>query len=281
MRAAERAAAAHTVRRRSRLRVGGCAGRRADARARHRRHRRAGARGPDADHHATASSPRSAAPRSTDVPAGRARRSTSTGKSVIPGLVMVHEHLYYPTGPGVYGQLGESFSRLYLAGGVTTMRTGGNMNGFMDLNMKRLIEARPEARARDRRDRAVPERPEHVHPDAHAARTPRTRAGRCSYWADEGATSLKAYMQITRGELARGDRRSARARHQGHRPSLLGHLRGSRRPRHRQSRARLLRRDRFRRRQEARRVSRARASASRRSPRSTRTARRSRRWSRR
>ncbi|HEY4136937.1 MAG TPA: amidohydrolase, partial [Casimicrobiaceae bacterium] len=25
-----------------------------------------------------------------------------TGKSVIPGLVMVHEHLYYPTGPGVY-----------------------------------------------------------------------------------------------------------------------------------------------------------------------------------
>ena len=33
-----------------------------------------------------------------------------TGKSVIPGLVMMHEHLYYPTGPGVYGQLGASFS---------------------------------------------------------------------------------------------------------------------------------------------------------------------------
>src|SRR4051812_38262400 len=49
-----------------------------------------------------------------------------TGKSVIPGLVMVHEHTYYPTGPGVYGQLGLSFARLYLAGGVTTMRTGGN-----------------------------------------------------------------------------------------------------------------------------------------------------------
>src|SRR5947207_6304587 len=26
-----------------------------------------------------------------------------TGKTVIPGLVMVHEHTYYPTGPGVYG----------------------------------------------------------------------------------------------------------------------------------------------------------------------------------
>src|SRR5439155_15516902 len=64
-----------------------------------------------------------------------------TGKSVIPGLVMLHEHLYYPVGPGVYGQLGQSFVRLYLAGGVTTMRTAGNVNGFMDLKLKQLIEA--------------------------------------------------------------------------------------------------------------------------------------------
>src|SRR6186997_3698023 len=80
------------------------------------------------------------ASRSTPVPAG-AQIIDLTGKSVIPGLVMVHEHLYYPTGPGMYGQLGESFSRLYLSGGVTTMRTGGNVNGFMDLNMMRLVEA--------------------------------------------------------------------------------------------------------------------------------------------
>ena len=45
----------------------------------------------------------------------------ATGKSLMPGLVMLHEHLYYPTGPGVYGQLGASFIRLYLAGGVTTI----------------------------------------------------------------------------------------------------------------------------------------------------------------
>src|SRR3954471_7903479 len=63
-----------------------------------------------------------------------------TGKSVIPGLVMLHEHLYYPTGPGVYGQLGTSFVRLYLAGGVTTMRTAGNVNGLMDINVKQKIE---------------------------------------------------------------------------------------------------------------------------------------------
>jgi imidazolonepropionase-like amidohydrolase len=54
-----------------------------------------------------------------------------TGKTVIPGIVMVHEHLFYPTSPPptVYGQLGASFARLYLAGGVTSMRTAGNMNG--------------------------------------------------------------------------------------------------------------------------------------------------------
>ncbi|HEV8411783.1 MAG TPA: hypothetical protein VGQ30_14845, partial [Gemmatimonadaceae bacterium] len=33
-----------------------------------------------------------------------------TGKSVIPGMVQVHEHLFYPTGPGIYGNLAESFS---------------------------------------------------------------------------------------------------------------------------------------------------------------------------
>ena len=58
---------------------------------------------------------------------------------------MFHEHLYYPTGGGVYAQLGASFSRLYLAGGVTTMRTGGNVNGVMDIKMKQEIEAGRQA----------------------------------------------------------------------------------------------------------------------------------------
>src|SRR5262249_47535822 len=73
------------------------------------------------------------------VPPSDASVVDLTGKSIVPGLVMVHEHLYYPTGPGVYGQLGESFSRLYLAGGVTTMRTGGNTNGIMDITLARRI----------------------------------------------------------------------------------------------------------------------------------------------
>src|SRR5262245_19942011 len=42
------------------------------------------------------------------TPPDGARVIDLTGKTVLPGLVMVHEHLYYPVGPGVYGQLGES-----------------------------------------------------------------------------------------------------------------------------------------------------------------------------
>src|SRR5438094_9467360 len=63
------------------------------------------------------------AARSTRVPDG-AQVMDLTGKSVIPGLVLMHEHLYCPTGPGVYGAHYVSFSRLYLAGGVTALRTG-------------------------------------------------------------------------------------------------------------------------------------------------------------
>ena len=76
---------------------------------------------------------------SVAVPEGATTIDLS-GRSVIPGLVMLHEHLYYPVGPNVYGQLGVSFVRLYLAGGVTTMRTAGNVNGLMDINIKQKID---------------------------------------------------------------------------------------------------------------------------------------------
>jgi imidazolonepropionase-like amidohydrolase len=124
-----------------------------------------------------------------------------TGKSVIPGLVMVHEHFYYPTGPGVYGQLGESFSRLYLAGGVTTMRTGGNVNGFMDLNMKRLVDAGQKPGPAIDATAPYLNGP-NTFIQMRTLKGPEDARKQVAYWADEGATSLKTYMQITRAELA-------------------------------------------------------------------------------
>src|SRR5579872_3345940 len=135
------------------------------------------------------------------VPAG-ARVLDLTGKSVIPGLVMVHEHLFYPTGPGVYGNLAESFTRLYLAGGVTSMRTGGNMNGYGDFAIKRAIDAgtKPgpwiDATAPYLEGRGLGLIQVRELKDAADA----TRE--VNFWADEGATSFKTYMHITRAELA-------------------------------------------------------------------------------
>jgi imidazolonepropionase-like amidohydrolase len=136
----------------------------------------------------------------TPVPAG-AQMIDLTGKSVIPGLVMVHEHLYYPNGPGVYGQLGESFSRLYLSGGVTTMRTGGNVNGFMDLNMMRLVESGQKPGPAIDATAPYLNGP-NTFIQMRTLKGPEDARRQVQYWTDEGATSLKTYMQITRGELA-------------------------------------------------------------------------------
>lgn len=124
-----------------------------------------------------------------------------TGKSLIPGLVMMHEHLYYPTGPGVYGNLSESFTRLYLAGGVTSMRTAGNVNGYGEINIARAIEHgdKPgpwiDATAPYLQGPGLGIGQMYELKDADDARR------MVNFWADAGATSFKAYMNITRGEL--------------------------------------------------------------------------------
>jgi imidazolonepropionase-like amidohydrolase len=137
---------------------------------------------------------------SLQIPTG-AQLLDLTGKSVIPGLVMMHEHLYYPTGPGVYGNLSESFTRLYLAGGVTSMRTGGNMNGYGEINIARAI---------DRGEKPGP----WIDASAPYLQGPGLGMGQLyelknaddarrmvNFWADAGATSFKAYMNITREAL--------------------------------------------------------------------------------
>src|SRR3954470_22700207 len=136
---------------------------------------------------------------STAVPAG-ATVVDLTGKSVIPGLVMMHEHLYYTTGPGVYGQLGVSFSRLYLAGGVTMMRTAGNVNGIMDINVAgRIAAGEMPGPAIDATAPYVngPNTFLQMH-TVESASQARTHVG---YWQEQGATSVKAYMQISRASL--------------------------------------------------------------------------------
>src|SRR6266852_1324492 len=61
------------------------------------------------------------------------------GYSVIPGLVGMHDHMFYPMGDVIFGEMGFSFPRLYLAGGVTTIRTTGSLEPYTDLEIRDQI----------------------------------------------------------------------------------------------------------------------------------------------
>ncbi|CAN5913178.1 amidohydrolase family protein [soil metagenome] len=135
------------------------------------------------------------------------------GKSVMPGLVMVHEHMFYPSGAGgVYNEQSLSFPRLYLAGGVTTARTAGNMAGYADLELKHAIDsgrvAGPDldVTAPYLNGPGLPIYQVHALSGALDARE------MVAHWADRGATSFKAYMQIRRDELAAVVREAHRRR---------------------------------------------------------------------
>jgi imidazolonepropionase-like amidohydrolase len=138
--------------------------------------------------------------RSVAVPGG-AQVIDLTGKSVIPGLVMVHEHLYYPTAPGIYANLAESFTRLYLAGGVTSMRTGGNLNGFGDFGIKKDIDTGKKPGPWIDATAPYLEGPGLGLDQVHELTGPDDARRMVNFWADAGATSFKAYMHITRAEL--------------------------------------------------------------------------------
>ncbi len=63
------------------------------------------------------------------------------GYSVIPGLVGMHDHMFYPMGNGIFGEMAFSFPRLYLAAGVTTIRTTGALEPYTDLELKKQIDS--------------------------------------------------------------------------------------------------------------------------------------------
>ncbi|MGH7668872.1 MAG: amidohydrolase family protein [Gemmatimonadaceae bacterium] len=137
---------------------------------------------------------------SVPIPAG-AQIMDLTGKSVIPGLVMMHEHLFYPTGPGVYGSDFVSFPRLYLAGGVTSMRTTGNVGGYGDLRMAADIKAGQQPGPWIDATAPYLQGPSPFF-QMYALKDSADARRYVNFWADAGATSFKAYMNLTRAELA-------------------------------------------------------------------------------
>jgi len=126
------------------------------------------------------------------------------GYTVIPGLVGMHDHMFFPMGgtPPIYGEMGDSFPRLYLAAGVTTIRTGGSIEPYTDIEIKKLIDAGKMIGPKMRTTGPYLEGPGAYTPDMHELTGPDDARRLVNYWAEVGASSFKAYMNITRAELS-------------------------------------------------------------------------------
>jgi len=141
---------------------------------------------------------------SVTIPAGT-REIDGSGKTIIPGLVGMHEHMFRPAsadGPFIGNEMFASFPPLYLASGVTTARTAGSMDPYGDLGIRREVEAGrligPDL------DLTTPylEGPPPAIPQFHPLRDAAEARAMVRFWASLGFTSVKAYMNITSAELA-------------------------------------------------------------------------------
>ncbi|MFY9904208.1 MAG: amidohydrolase family protein [Terriglobales bacterium] len=141
------------------------------------------------------------------------------GYSVIPGLVGMHDHMFYPMGNGIFGEMAFSFPRLYLAAGVTTIRTTGALEPYTDLELKKQI------------DNGQTPGP-HIHVTGpylegagswalqmHQLSGPDDATKTVNFWLDQGVDNFKAYMFITPAEL----RAAADAAHKRG-AKITGHL---------------------------------------------------------
>ncbi len=63
-----------------------------------------------------------------------------SGHTVIPGMVGLHDHLFYTAAGGRGAQLTYSAPRLYLGAGVTTVRTTGSRAPYVEVNLKHEID---------------------------------------------------------------------------------------------------------------------------------------------
>ena len=125
------------------------------------------------------------------------------GYTVLPGLVGMHNHMFFPMGgsPPMYSNMGTSFPRLYLALGVTTIRTTGSVAPYTDLEIKKLIDSGRIAGPKMHITAPYLEGAGAFTPVMHQLTGADDARRMVNYWADQGATSFKAYMNITRDEL--------------------------------------------------------------------------------
>ena len=163
---------------------------------------------------------------------GDAQQLDRTGYTVIPGLVGMHNHLYYTNSysdqignggleePGLFIiEVPFTGPRLYLAAGVTTMRTTGSVEPYTDIKVKERIDSGQMPGPKI--DLTAPYLEGKPTPFAqmHELTGPDDAKRMVDYWAAEGMTSYKAYMDISRDELGTAIKEA-----HAHNQKLTGHL---------------------------------------------------------
>lgn len=143
------------------------------------------------------------------APPKGARVIALDGHTVMPGLVGMHDHLFMTSfrfsarGTPVWlTPAGIAAPRLYLASGVTTIRTTGSLEPYADLELKRAIDAGTTPGPHMFLTGPYLEGPGGIFPQMHTLTGPDDARRMVEYWADLGMTSFKAYMHITRDELS-------------------------------------------------------------------------------
>jgi imidazolonepropionase-like amidohydrolase len=135
------------------------------------------------------------------------------GFSVMPGIIGMHDPLYYTARPNLAADrsseappqfLPMSFSapRLYLANGVTTMRTAGGVAPYTDLKLKRAIESGVLPGPHLDVTGVYLDGPGNPFLQMQELSGPEDARETVAYWAERGVTSFKAYAHITRAELS-------------------------------------------------------------------------------
>jgi Amidohydrolase family len=142
----------------------------------------------------------------TAAPTG-AKVIDAKGKTAIPGLVGMHERLFYPAaneGDPIFIEQPFSFPQLYLASSVTTVRTTGSVEPYTDLQVKARVDSGklpgPEFYLTTPYLEGSPSAFLQMHPLKNADEA---RAF-VDYWHSVGFTSLKAYVDVKPDELRAG-----------------------------------------------------------------------------
>ncbi len=128
------------------------------------------------------------------------------GKVIMPGLVMLHEHMYisaHSIEPRYANlrQLPFTFPRLYLAAGATTIRTCGSIEPYSDIRIKKDIDLGLLPGPNMELTAPYIEGKSTRFPQMKENKTPADAAAFVNYWADQGFTSFKAYMGVDKPTL--------------------------------------------------------------------------------